>query len=285
MDKNALTPVRQKQVTFYHDQIVAVQMEDGTVYVPIRQMCDLLGIGYQGQIDRIRRDPVLQKYEALIELERDEAGSKGGAQSTNCLSLRFVPGWLFGITASRVREEVRDKLILYQEQVYEVIWQAFRDEIEVAPVVSPVEGAPLDDLEAIAQMGLAIYRLARQQRAMEARLENLEDAVWGIDDRTRQEIDQLRSTVSALELRLSPPRSAKITEQQAAELSQAVKLVALGLGKRTGRNEFGAIYGELYRRFGITSYRNLPANAFQEAMKWLEEWFHSIEQSHAPETE
>ncbi len=272
-------PMTQKSVTFYGDEIVAVQTEDGEVFVPIRQMCDLLGIGYQGQIDRIRRDPVLQKYEREVELERADAAGRGGAQATNCLALKYVPGWLFGISASRVRDDVREKLILYQEQVYDVIWQAFRAEVEpTVPYPSPT-ATSLNDLEAIAQMGLAIYRMARQQRAMEARLDNLEDAVWEVDERSQREVEQLKQQLSALELRLAPPRPSKITEQQAADLSQAVKIIAMALGKRSGRNEFGAIYGELYRRFGITSYRNLPSNAYQAAMEWLAEWFRSMEGS------
>jgi hypothetical protein len=274
MDDAALVPQVQKQILFYGDQIVAVQMEDGSVFVPIRQMCELLGIGYQGQIDRIRRDAVLQKYEAEVLVANPEGG---GAQATNCLALKYVPGWLFGITASRVREEVREKLILYQEQVYDIIWQAFRDEVEPLAREKFDIKPPLDDLAAIEQMGLAIYRLARQQRAMEARLDNVEDTLWEVDERTRDDVERLRGELNALELRLAPPaKRAIITEAQAAELSQAVKTVAMAVGKQSGRNEFGAIYGELYRRFGITSYRNLPATAFQEAMEWLESWFRTL---------
>jgi hypothetical protein len=278
MTENALVPKRQKDVIFYGDHIVAVQLENGDVYVPVRQMCELLGVGYQGQIDRIRRDPVLQKYEQPIVVSREGEGRSGGAQETNCLLLKYVPGWLFGIQASRVREEVRERLLHYQEEVYDVIWQAFRDEVEIAPPPDHMT-APLDDLAMIEQLGLAIYRLARQQRAMEARLDTVEDAVWTVDERTRAELDSLRKQLGSLELRLAPAeRSRHISEQQAVELSQAVKLVAMALGKQSGRNEFGAVYSELYRRFGITSYRNLPTHAFQSAMEWLADWFRSVDE-------
>ncbi len=267
-------PEQQKQITFYDDSISAVQMSTGDIYVPIRQMCELLGISYQGQIDRIRRDPVLSKYELMSPIEQ----AQGGSQSANCIALKYIPGWLFGINASRVKAGVRDKLLLYQEQVYDVIWQAFRADREPPTITAPTHPEPLDDLLAIEQMGLAIYRLARQQRAMEARLSGMEEAIWEVDERTRQELDGLKHQLTTLELRLSPPqRNKAISEQEAAELSQAVKTVAMAVGKKSKRNEFGAVYGELYRRFGITSYRNLPVTAFQEAMMWLDEWFKSVE--------
>lgn len=271
MSNQTIKPYRQKSVLFDEDTITAVQLEDGRIFVPIRHMCDVLGVNYQGQIDRIRRDAVLSKYEMQLNVARDEG--RGGEQATNCLMLKFVPGWLFGISSQRVREDVREKLERFQEEVYDVIWAAFRGEIEGNDATT---SQGVDELEAIAQMGLAIYRLARQQRAIDDRVGTLESAVWEMGLRTQEEIASVREEMGVLELRLKEPPSGKISEQQASDLSQAVKLVAMTLGKQSGRNEFGAIYGELYRRFGITSYRNLPVNAYQEAMDWLTTWYRSL---------
>lgn len=44
------------------------------------------------------------------------------------------------------------------------------------------------------------------------------------------------------------------------------------LSKQIGRNEYGGVYGEFYRKFGITRYKLLPANRFQEAMAFLNDW-------------
>ena len=52
--------------------------------------------------------------------------------------------------------------------------------------------------------------------------------------------------------------------------------MAIALGKQTKKNEFGAIYGELYRKFGITSYKMLPASIFESAMAWLSEWYQQV---------
>ena len=42
-------------------------------------------------------------------------------------------------------------------------------------------------------------------------------------------------------------------------------------------NEYGAVYGELYRKFGVTGYKQLPATKFHQAMNWLNEWRENIE--------
>ena len=48
------------------------------------------------------------------------------------------------------------------------------------------------------------------------------------------------------------------------------------MSERSGRNEYGGVYGELYRKFGITSYKLMPAKRFQEAMDFLTNWHQSL---------
>jgi hypothetical protein len=67
-----------------------------------------------------------------------------------------------------------------------------------------------------------------------------------------------------------------ITQEQATSISQAVKSIAMVLGKKSGRNEYGAVYGEFYRKFGIPSYRELPARRFDEAIRFLTEWYQEL---------
>lgn len=62
-----------------------------------------------------------------------------------------------------------------------------------------------------------------------------------------------------------------VTPDQASQISQAVKAVAHSMGGH-GKH-YQAVYGEMYRKFGITSYKFLPARRFKEAMKWLTDWY------------
>jgi len=67
-----------------------------------------------------------------------------------------------------------------------------------------------------------------------------------------------------------------VTNVQAMQISQAVKAIGIEIQKRTKKNEFGAIYGQLYREFGITSYKQLPAHKFERVMAWLTDSYRSI---------
>ena len=63
-DEKALVPIEQKTVDFQGDDITAVlvETEEGEqVFVPIKPICEFLGINWDGQRQRIQRDPVLSE--------------------------------------------------------------------------------------------------------------------------------------------------------------------------------------------------------------------------------
>jgi len=121
-------------------------------------------------------------------------------------------------------------------------------------------GASPESVQAY-QLAQAVLHLARNQLLMEQRLGG--------------RIDAVEVRLETIEDALSQP-GRTVTEDQASQISQAVKAVALALGKASGRNEFGGVYGELYRKFGIAGYRMLPARRFQEAMRFLTEWHETV---------
>ena len=112
MDK-ALSVVEQKTVEFYGDEIVAVRSKDGTIYVPIRPICDLLGVSWSSQQNRINRDEVL--FEVVKNISVFVTNTQGQEQRRTmlCLPLDYISGFLFGLSAGRVREDIKDKIVRY----------------------------------------------------------------------------------------------------------------------------------------------------------------------------
>lgn len=261
MSDSALVPVQQKQVIFNDDEITAVLVRVDSaeeIYVSIRQLCERLGVSYQGQMRRINDDPVLSRKVQGVNITFTPSGGRGGgAQTTNCLPVDYLNGWLFGINANRVRPEVRDRLILYQEKVYKVLAAAYR-EGQLSTDVDFEALLAQDSPEAQAyKMAQAVMNLARNQLLL------------------RDQVEHHEQRLEAIEAQLGDT-ARNVTPDQASQISQAVKTVALALGKKTGRNEFGAVYGELYRKFGITSYKALPAMRFDEALRYLTDWHESV---------
>ena len=267
----ALVPVREAHVDFYGDKLLAAQMADEEIYVPVRVLCDYLGLSWPGQFERIRRDPVLNEALAVVRVTRTTA--TGGVPDMVCLPLKFIPGWLFGIQAGRVRAELRDKILRYQRECFDVLWRAFKaDIVPVKPSSTTLSGAAL-----ALEIGEAITNLARQQLELEGRVTTIADYTRGFIKETRVHQARTEERLTALELRLDP--TASITEEQAAELALAVKNVGQRLAAQGEKSGYARVYSELYRRYRISSYKNLPRDRYDEVLAWLHAWHEELGQA------
>ena len=81
--------------------------------MPIRPICDYLGVDWSAQYRRINRDAVrAESVQGVAVTTTPSANGRGGGQEMLCLPLKSLPGWLFGINAERVKAELREKIVL-----------------------------------------------------------------------------------------------------------------------------------------------------------------------------
>lgn len=262
-DEKSLVPIEQKQVEFYGDELTAVRAEDGQVYVVMAHLCDALGIDAQGQARRIKRHTVLAKGLVWVDILSTQ-GTQAQRRRAQLLRADLVPLWLSGVRASMVNEAIRPKLVKFQEEAAAVLWEAFRDGRLTADsdFDAYLQQASPDAVEAY-QVALAVVKLARNQIVMEARL-----------DEYGRRLDSIEATLS------NPDRY--VSKEQAARISQAVRAIGHVLSERSGRSEYGAVYGEFYRQFDVPAYRELPAIQYEEAMKWLNAWYQRLTNQNIP---
>ncbi|MEZ4642091.1 MAG: phage antirepressor N-terminal domain-containing protein [Chloroflexota bacterium] len=265
-EEQELTPIEQRTVSFYGDELTAIRASDGHIYVSVRHLCDALGLSRQAQVRRIKRDEVLvDGYKGgAIMAPPSATGVGGGLQQAGLLRVDLVPLWLTGIRVSMVKEEIQAKLHRYKVEASRVLWEAFQEgRLTADPDFNALLTQNTPAVQAY-QMLQAMARLARQQILLEARQE-LQQAQLRDHE---QRLESIEATLG------DPGRT--ITPEQASQISQAVKAIALILSKRSGSNQYGSVYGELYRKFGITGYKLLPAHKFSEAITWLTEWHQSL---------
>lgn len=95
--------------------------EDGLVYVPIRPICEALGIDNKRQQEVVKNHPI---WGSVVGL-RPTTGSDGKQYEMLCLPLKYVFGWLMGIDARMVKPESYESVIVYQEAAYEALYDRF----------------------------------------------------------------------------------------------------------------------------------------------------------------
>jgi hypothetical protein len=258
----ALMPRAEREVDFYGDAIPVAIVGD-EAFVPLRQITDFLGLNWSGQYLRVQRHEILARHVRKVAM----TAADGKRYESLCLALEYLPGWLFGVTTSRVREDLRDKLLRYQEECFRILWRAFQSEVQVtAPTNAP--------LEHVRGLALAIATLAEQQIALEGRVSEADEkastALVRID-RAAQIVGALERRLSTVEQRTIPP--AAISNEQAAEISSQVKALAQLLSEKdTSKNHYQGIFAELYRRFGVSSYKLIRQEQYASVLAFLEEW-------------
>ena len=104
---------KQETVQFYDDQVPTVTVGE-TVYIPLKPICEQLGIDWSSQVKRLKRDIILSEVSKSVVITTiDLDPSKRGPRSNEMLAipLDYLNGFLFGINAVRVKDEISAKSV------------------------------------------------------------------------------------------------------------------------------------------------------------------------------
>jgi hypothetical protein len=179
----------------------------------------------------------------------------GGRQKAGLLRVDLIPMWLTTINASRVKEEIRDKIKQYQREAAKVLWEAFQEgRLTADPTFEELLKTDSPAVQAYKTLQ-ALTKIARSQIILEGRV-----------DEHEKRLERIEATLG--------DAGKNITPEQASQISQAVKIVAHAMGGH--KTHYQGVYGELYRREGITSYKLLPAHRFEAVMKWFNGWHQDL---------
>jgi hypothetical protein len=271
----AIEPLEQRKIQFYDDEVLAVLIpsENGPqVYVPLRPISDYLGLAWSGQYERLKRDPVLSTEITNVRVTRTKY--ERGNPNLISLPLDYLPGWLFGINADRVRPELRDKIIRYQRECFRVLWKAFQNEAQSIVDLAGSNSTPTvktdtTELERIRDMGLAIARMSQEQIDLANKVDSHEERL----NKAARVVGNLDRRVTSIENKLSET-PLLISEAQASQVSERVKALAEYIMKLDPAKKapYGAIFSELYRRFGVSDYHHIQSSQFEQVMNFLNDW-------------
>ncbi|WP_278574796.1 phage antirepressor N-terminal domain-containing protein [Fusobacterium ulcerans] len=120
-----------KEVNFNEALLVGI-LKDRKIYTPLKKFCEFLGVDFNGQYQRIKRDETLVRGMCKIHIPSDS-----GIQETLTLEISYLPLWLTGIKSQQCREEIRENLIEFKLKAKDVLADAFfgkrKDEISLLP--------------------------------------------------------------------------------------------------------------------------------------------------------
>ncbi|HAK6118008.1 TPA: hypothetical protein H2R31_003059 [Salmonella enterica] len=112
-------------VPFYGNSLYVVN-HNGEPYVPMKPIVEGMGLTWEPQLRKLN-----QRFsKGMIKMVIPSAG---GAQEMVCLALRKLAGWLQTISPNKVKPEIRDRVIQYQNECDDVLYDYWTKGVAVNP--------------------------------------------------------------------------------------------------------------------------------------------------------
>ncbi|HCP0266018.1 TPA: phage antirepressor Ant [Escherichia coli] len=110
-----LEAVNTSYVPFNGQQILTA-MAAGVAYVAMKPIVENLGMSWSTQQTKLMKQ--ISKFNCV---HMNMVAADGKLRKLLCLPLKKLNGWLFSINPEKVRADIRDKLIQYQEECFTVL--------------------------------------------------------------------------------------------------------------------------------------------------------------------
>lgn len=110
-----LEAVNTSYVPFNGQQIITA-MTAGVAYVAMKPIVENLGMSWSTQQTKLMKQ--ISKFNCV---HMNMVAADGKLRKLLCLPLKKLNGWLFSINTEKVRADIRDKLIQYQEECFTVL--------------------------------------------------------------------------------------------------------------------------------------------------------------------
>lgn len=103
-------------ISFNHQSLVTFE-QNGIHYTAMKPICENIGLAWEPQLARIKRDDVLSSTMIVMIMVAED----GKKREMICLPIEYINGWLFGIDINRCKPEIRDTLIKYKKECYQAL--------------------------------------------------------------------------------------------------------------------------------------------------------------------
>ncbi|WP_082985595.1 phage antirepressor N-terminal domain-containing protein [Gallibacterium genomosp. 1] len=103
-------------ITFYGSELVTLKVEN-VIYTAVRPIVEALGLSWSTQKRKL--DNSMNKFKCV---HMNTVAEDGKIREMLCMPIRKLNGWLFSINPEKVRPDLKEKVICYQEECFEALY-------------------------------------------------------------------------------------------------------------------------------------------------------------------
>lgn len=255
-------------VSFNNQSLITIE-QNGSHYVAMKPICENIGLSWEPQLLRIKRDNVLSSTMIVMIIVAED----GKKREMICLPIEYLNGWLFGIDINRCKPEIRDTLIKYKKECYQALhdyW--FNGKAERKTTVDDRTGLRNAVNMLVSRKGL-IYSDAYHLIHQRFNVESIEDLTL---EQLPEAVEYVHKIILEGELITEPelPNGEKkfsfeFTEYELQQLLWLWFAFKRGVGtfqyiekafKTLGSNMSGQIYGQAYEYLSVLRSTNKILN-------------------------
>lgn len=118
-------------VPFYDDTVVLVG-QDNEPYVAMKPVVTNMGLDWKSQHTKLA-----DRFGSVM-VEITTTGGDGKQYGMACLPLKKLPAWLYSISPNKVNPELRDKIVRYQNECDDALWDYWTKGSATRPGAQPV---------------------------------------------------------------------------------------------------------------------------------------------------
>jgi P22_AR N-terminal domain len=108
------------------NNVSILMIQGGENPVPIKPICEALGIAEDAQRIKLQSDEILSSVTTLSMV----TGSDGKQYKMTCLPFMYIFGWLFTINPKNVKTEAQETVAKYRLECYKALFKHFTDQSE-----------------------------------------------------------------------------------------------------------------------------------------------------------
>ncbi|MDO9888087.1 phage antirepressor N-terminal domain-containing protein, partial [Glaesserella parasuis] len=109
------TQISTQTISFYGSELITLKVED-VIYTAVKPIVEAMGLDWGGQQQK------LSKSGGKFGCRDISMPTNGGLQKMICMPLKKLNGWLFSINPEKVRPDLKDRVIQYQEECFEALY-------------------------------------------------------------------------------------------------------------------------------------------------------------------
>jgi hypothetical protein len=245
-------PITYHDLEFDGDLLPTAIVQGDGVVLPVRRLCERLGLDARRELDRLRAHDVL-----VAGLREFRIPLEGRLRVVTGIQHRYLAFWLATVEPSQVQdEEMRQRLNRYQRELVDVLNALYGPD--------PGQDVPVSADPSVTALQTRVNDLLVELRlTREALLEIQQDTAPH-----SEQIAELYDLVDSLQLQVR--EYVPVTPAQREAIARAIRGLAARYQRTHGKELFGQLFAEFCRAMGTKKYDELPAHKYAEAMAWIQ---------------